>query len=207
MKFPLDWQATSEQDLVAYSLERGQNGTFTWLQDLGTNGFISATGDINTSAAYLVTDTTAVNGQTYTYRLLAYEGFTPGARTAVIATRTVTLMDIDLVHFTATAADSAARLDWVTTFEVNVGAYRLERGQNSTYHWLQNLGHHGYISAIGGPLDSASYVVTDTTAVNGQTYDYRLIAVLAQPDTVESELAEDQVMLPSNLYLPIIVRP
>lgn len=206
---PLDWQVSAELQVAAYTIERGQNGTFTWLQALGANGYISATGDINTAASYLVTDTTALNGQTYTYRLLAHESVLPGAMTAIVATRTVTLMDVDLVNFDASPLNNAAQLEWTTQSEIHVGAYRLERGENGVFTWLQELGDNGYISAMGGPSLAASYVMTDSTAVNGHTYDYRLIAVQAAPTILEQEVAEDTVTLDlfHSSFIPFLLRP
>jgi uncharacterized repeat protein (TIGR01451 family) len=205
-KVPLDWTAVSEYDLDAYHIERGQDGTFTWLQDLGQGGYINATGGLTLTASYLVTDTTAVNGQTYTYRLMAHQALTPGANIAIVATRTVTLMDLMLVQFDAEAVGYDAQLTWQTQSEINVGAFRIERGQNGNFVWLQTLGDNGYIPATGGAI-TADYLVTDTTAAAGKTYTYRLIAVQAEPGGYETNLAEDTVRLQYLTFLPFLGRP
>jgi hypothetical protein len=199
----LDWSVSAEVNLVGYKIMRAEGGgPFIWLQNLGNNGVIPAQG--NAPADYQALDTTAVNGRTYHYRLLALQD---NMSEVDLGVRTVTLMDIDLVSFTASPLNNAALLEWTTQAEFNVGAYRIERGHNGTFIWLQGLGDNGYIPAKGGPQLTANYAVMDNTAVNGNTYDYRLIAVQDEPNTLEREVGQDTLVLNHPIFMPLLVRP
>lgn len=67
----LDWGTATELDTAGFIIQRSPDGTnFTTLNGIG---FISSTGGVATGAAYSAVDTTAVTGQTYTYKLVEVE--------------------------------------------------------------------------------------------------------------------------------------
>lgn len=67
----LEWETGSELDTVGFIIERGQNGNFAPLDDIG---FILATGSPTIGSVYTAVDETAVLNTTYVYRLYEIEG-------------------------------------------------------------------------------------------------------------------------------------
>lgn len=77
-----------------------------------------------------------------------------------------------LLSFTATAATNAINLSWSTISEFNTLSFHISRSTTSdgTYEKIS-----GDIEAAGGPASGSSYSYTDSTAVAGQTYFYKLV--------------------------------
>lgn len=92
---------------------------------------------------------------------------------------------VGLTHFDAISLENAVRLEWATETELEALAFIIKRGTADDFTWLQELGSDGYILAKGGPGMGATYEVVDETAVNGQTYTYKLIEVEASLNEVE----------------------
>lgn len=190
----INWTTSSEFATAAFILERGQGGVYTWLTDLGNNGYIPATGGVGVSTNYQMVDSGALNGETYTYRLSAVTAANAASPRRILATSTVTLPGVNIATFTASPLNNAVSLHWDTLGEVGVSSFVIERGQNGNFIWLTGLGSGGYVAATGP--NGASYNAVDTTAVNGQTYTYRLVA-LYTPDinSTHIDLSEQDVTL------------
>jgi hypothetical protein len=203
----LDWQVSLEVDIDAYKVTRSEaGGPFIWLQNLGNNGYIPAQG--NAPVDYQVFDTTAENGRTYEYRLLAVQ---TNSSEVDLGVREVTLPPYAaLVNFNAVPLADEVLLTWEVSSEFEVAAYTIERGQNGNFIWLDGLGDNGYILATGDINTEANYSVRDKTAVNGQTYTYRLIAhESVTPGGKTAVVATRTVTLDSSrtIYMPVTIRP
>lgn len=67
----LDWGTATELNTAGFTIQRSSSGgSFATLDGIG---FIPSTGGVATGATYSVVDTTAVPGQTYTYKLVELE--------------------------------------------------------------------------------------------------------------------------------------
>lgn len=67
-----EWETATELSAVGFTIERRQvNASDDDFADI--SGFINAEGDVIVGAEYSYLDETAVNGQTYLYRLMEYE--------------------------------------------------------------------------------------------------------------------------------------
>ncbi len=67
----LDWETATELNTAGFIIQRSSDGTnFVTLNDIG---LVTATGGVATGATYSEVDTTAVSGQTYTYKLVEVE--------------------------------------------------------------------------------------------------------------------------------------
>jgi hypothetical protein len=104
--------------------------------------------------------------------------------------------------------ENEVQLDWSVSSESNIVGYKFTRSEEGgPFIWLQKLGNNGIIS-VQGPVP-AEYQAFDTTAENGHTYRYRLLAV--QTNATEANLGEREVTLmganPDDIYLPLLYRP
>lgn len=79
-----------------------------------------------------------------------------------------------ILSFTASATTSAINLNWTTVTEVNTLNFHIVRSTTSdgTYEKIS-----GDISAMGSPVSGSSYSFSDSTAVTGQTYYYKLVVI------------------------------
>jgi hypothetical protein len=119
---------------------------------------------------------------------------------------TSTVPSVVLTSYTATPLDSEVQLDWHVSTELTITGYKFTRSAGGgSFIWLQNLGNNGIIPAQGSA--PADYQAFDTTAQNGHTYRYRLLAV--QSNGTEVNLGERDVTLMAEniIYLPVLRRP
>lgn len=79
-----------------------------------------------------------------------------------------------ILSFTASATTSAINLNWTTVTEVNTLNFHIVRSTTSdgTYEKIS-----GDIAATGSPVSGSSYSFSDSTAVTGQTYYYKLVVI------------------------------
>jgi hypothetical protein len=80
----------------------------------------------------------------------------------------------EVLSFTASATTSAINLNWTTITEVNTLNFHIARSTTSdgTYEKIS-----GDIAATGSPSSGRSYSFSDSTAVAGQTYYYKLVVI------------------------------
>lgn len=83
---------------------------------------------------------------------------------------------VDLLYFRGEGSDGAAYLEWETGTESDTAGFRLERGTSADGPF-DTLDEIGFITASGSVSAGAYYEATDETALNGQTYWYRLVEV------------------------------
>ena len=81
---------------------------------------------------------------------------------------------VDLIYFRGEGGDGVAYLEWETGTESDTAGFRLERA-NSAGGPYSSLDDIGFILASGSVSAGAYYEATDETAVNGQTYWYKLL--------------------------------
>lgn len=79
-----------------------------------------------------------------------------------------------VLSFTATSTTNAINLDWTTVTEVNTLSYYITRSISSGGVFNKISGD---FSATGTPTTSTSYTFSDSSAIPGQTYYYKLVAV------------------------------
>jgi hypothetical protein len=79
-----------------------------------------------------------------------------------------------VLSFTASATTSSINLNWTTVTEVNTLNFHIARSTTSdgTYEKIS-----GDIAATGSPSSGSSYSFSDSTAVAGQTYYYKLVVI------------------------------
>jgi hypothetical protein len=109
---------------------------------------------------------------------------------------------IILRYFQASGLDNAVRLEWGTASEYNTAGFRLERAGSQTglYRPLDGI---GFIPAGGLGLVGAEYEAVDETAVNGQTYWYKLIEI----EYGGYENAEEPIAVTAGLALATNTTP
>ncbi len=115
-------------------------------------------------------------------------------------------LNIGLTRFEAFPLDNAVRLEWDTETELGTAGYRLKRGQNGAFSFLQQPGSSDpvFINSEGGPSFGASYNFLDETAVNGETYSYQLVEVTIDgSETVQANQTVTAGLVPTNT--PIIL--
>ncbi len=108
--------------------------------------------------------------------------------------------NVTLAYFDATALDNAVRLEWGTDTELDLAGFYLERGLGGTFVQLDDI---GIIPGEGGTVSGADYVVVDETAVNGNTYIYKLFEI--ETNGNEIELAQDIVTLSGPTATPVVI--
>ncbi len=98
---------------------------------------------------------------------------------AAINAQASPLLNIGLTRFEAFPLDNAVRLEWETETELGTAGYKLKRGQNGSFSFLQNSDGSGdaFINSDGSPSQGASYQFVDETAENGQVYTYQLFEI------------------------------
>ncbi len=99
--------------------------------------------------------------------------------------------NVTLVYFNAVALDSSVRLSWGTDTELSTAGFFLERAVvGESFVRLLDI---GIVPSQGDPVAGADYEVIDQTAVNGNTYLYKLFEI--ESDGSEIELAQATVTL------------
>ncbi len=99
--------------------------------------------------------------------------------------------NVALAYFNAVALNNNVRLSWGTDTELNTAGFFLERAvMGGSFVRLLEI---GVIPSQGDPVAGADYEVIDQTAVNGNTYLYKLFEIEA--DGSEVELAQATVTL------------
>lgn len=78
----------------------------------------------------------------------------------------LTTLPLSLLSFTGTSIEQGVQLIWKTTEEVNTSSFGIQRSQRGNDFTA--------IAGIPSNAVSGNYTYTDHTAVNGQTYLYRL---------------------------------
>jgi hypothetical protein len=82
--------------------------------------------------------------------------------------------NVGLLSFELTPLDNSVRVEWSTATELDTAGFRLQRGTGDDFDYLENI---GFVISQGSPTLGADYEEVDDTAVNGQTYTYKLIEV------------------------------
>lgn len=110
-------------------------------------------------------------------------------------------VNVTLSSFVVFPLDDAARIEWSTDTEIDLAGFFLRRAHGSDD--FVDLDSVGFIPGTGGDVSGADYMVIDDTAVNGQTYTYKLFEL--ETDSDEIPLAEETVTLtgPSPTPAPI----
>lgn len=90
--------------------------------------------------------------------------------------------NVGLLYFEATPLNNAVYLEWETATEVGTAGFIIKRGTDNTFVALENI---GFIYAEGGPSVGYLYTAEDDTAVNGQTYTYKLFEIEVNSNEVE----------------------
>lgn len=99
--------------------------------------------------------------------------------------------NVTLAYFNAVALDNSVRLRWGTDTELSTAGFFLERAvMGGSFVRLLDI---GVIPSQGDPVAGADYEVIDQTAVNGNTYLYKLFEI--ESDGSEIELAQATVTL------------
>ena len=158
----LDWDAVTAPDLDGYHVERFAADVGTWTR---------LTNDPLTDSAW--TDTDVVNDTSYTYRVIAVTD--AGRQSAPSATADATPADTTAppapTGLSVTAGDGEV--------EMNLG--RRHRPDLAGYYVESTSGGDAWTRLTTDPVSDTSW--TDTSAVNGTDYTYRVVAV----DTADNE--------------------
>jgi len=116
------------------------------------------------------------------------------------------ILNIGLTRFVAIPLDNAVRVEWDTETELGTAGYKLKRGQDGSFSYLQNSDGNGtlFITSKGGPNLGSKYIFTDDTAVNGETYTYQLIEVTIDgSEIIQADQTVTVGVVPTNT--PIIL--
>ena len=114
--------------------------------------------------------------------------------------------NVGLIRFEAFAKENGARLEWDVETEVGTAGYKIKRGENGAFDYLQDPSGDGdlFILAEGGPSQSYSYVVEDNTAEYGKTYTYQLIELTSgSSEQVQAEFSLTVYIEPTST--PVLV--
>lgn len=82
-----------------------------------------------------------------------------------------------LIYYRGVGLNNANRLEWATATEFNTIGFWLERADHQNGPYVRLVDEIGFIFSEGGGVMGGEYEATDTTAVNGQVYWYKLIEV------------------------------
>ena len=102
--------------------------------------------------------------------LLLGAGSAPGRAAAEVPSA------VDLLYFRGEGGDNIAYLEWETGTESDTAGFRLERA-NSVDGPYSDLDEIGFITASGSVSAGAYYEAEDKSAVNGQSYWYKLVEI------------------------------
>lgn len=99
--------------------------------------------------------------------------------------------NVTLSSFDVIPLDNAVRIEWSTDTEIDLAGFYVQRTQSIIFITLEEI---GFIPGTGGDVSGADYEAIDNTAVNGQTYTYKLIEV--ETNSNVRDLATETVTLP-----------
>lgn len=103
------------------------------------------------------------------------------------AARAAPPRNVTLTYFRAVPLDNAVRLEWGTATELSTAGFFLERAAaGGDFVELSDI---GIINATGGEITGDDYEVVDDTAVNNQTYTYKLYEIETSGAEIELETA------------------
>lgn len=156
----LSWTDNSDNE-SGFKIERKDDslsvpGTWTLVDSVGANG-----------TAY--TDTGLTPNTVYSYRVYAYNAAGNSEGDSV---QTVTVVPVEFLTFTASAAGSEVILNWSTATETNNRGFDIERSQKlkaGQAGWMKV----GYSVGNGTTTEPKSYSFKDND-VNSGKYNYRL---------------------------------
>lgn len=109
-------------------------------------------------------------------------------------------INVTLASFDVTPLDNAVRLGWTTDTELDLAGFFLRREHNGDLVDLDNI---GIVPGEGGTVFGADYEVVDNTAVNYNTYTYKLYEL--ETDGDEIELDSETVTLSGPTATPIVI--
>ncbi|WP_416978050.1 pectinesterase family protein [Streptomyces sp. T028] len=158
----LSWTAPADGDVVGYQVYRSTDGS------LGT---LLSGDDLLTGPAF--TDTTAVPGTAYTYRVTAVDTSNNFSNYSETATATVPVPVTDEAPaaptaLTATGAAGKVDLAWTAPADADVTGYKVYRSTSAGVTAADG-------ELIASDITSTSY--SDTSAAFGKTYHYAVVAV------------------------------
>ncbi|MCA9977817.1 MAG: hypothetical protein KC413_18785 [Anaerolineales bacterium] len=110
--------------------------------------------------------------------------------------------NVTLSDFAVYPLDDAVRIDWSTDTEIDLAGFFLQRADNGGP--FVDLDSVGFIPGTGGDVTGDDYSVTDNTAVNGQTYTYKLFE-LETTGSAPIALAEETVTLTGPSPTPVTI--
>jgi hypothetical protein len=116
------------------------------------------------------------------------------------------VLNIGLTRFETIPLDNAVRIEWETETELGTAGYKLKRGQNGTFSFLQDPDGNGdlFVPSEGGPSQGSGYSFVDDTAVNGESYTYQLIEVTTDgSETIQANQTVTAGVEPTNT--PIVL--
>ena len=159
----LSWDAVTATDLAGYHVERTATGAGTWTR-LTTN--------VLSQTSY--TDNSATNDTAYTYRVVAVDTASneSGPSDTASATPADTTAPAVPTGLTATPGDGEVALNWDAVTATDLAGYHVERTPTGANSWTR---------LTTNPVAGTTY--TDSGAVNGTAYTYRVVAV----DTASNE--------------------
>ena len=113
-------------------------------------------------------------------------------------------LNVTLTHFGLGYVANGIEVSWETETEFGISGYKLQRGQNGSFAFLQNPSGGGdlFVPAIGDVTTGGIYSFVDETAVVGETYTYVLYEVTTNGDILRVATAT----IPNTIYLPIIIK-
>lgn len=96
--------------------------------------------------------------------------------------------NVELIRFELTPQINGVEIEWETGTELGTSGFMVHRGQNGNFQLLEAI---GIVLAEGSPTIGAIYTVVDETAVNGETYTYKLYEI--EQDSSQIEIAADTI--------------
>lgn len=95
---------------------------------------------------------------------------------------------VELIRFELTPQTNGVEIEWETGTETETAGFLVHRGQNGNFQLLEAI---GLVLAEGSPTIGAIYTVVDETAVNGETYTYKLYEI--EQNSSQIEIAADTI--------------
>ncbi len=136
----------------------------------------------------LLYDAGTIDGRTSMYSSGTWTQITTGdARIRAVVTNANTAISAPLASFTATAGTGAVLLQWTSSSETDVYAYRIQSMPPDSSHWITIGSVYGH----GTSSSAHSYSFTDSTVSGSGTYTYRL----AEVDSIGSVIYSTNVQV------------
>jgi hypothetical protein len=140
----------------------------------------------------------AISGDGNTALISGYADGTFAGATWVFATPSAPL-PVELISFTAAAANSSTTLVWKTATEVNNYGFEIER---SDFAFPQTVGSWekiGFVAAMGSSAKPHDYSYTDVDLPSGR-YEYRLKQISADGSIKYSSVAEAEIGISPSVF-------